>query len=70
MGPQARWLLEGTVKRITADLPMVAHSARVAEVRQNLSLTLAREVARQLALRCWVANGQQWMQIHPGNRGR
>ena len=58
MGPQARWLLEETTKRITADLPMAAHSARVAEVRQNLSLTLAREVARQLALRCRVIDGQ------------
>jgi hypothetical protein len=58
MGPAAKWLLEETLKRITADLPLAAHSARVQEVRQNLSLTLAREVARQLSLRCRVTDTQ------------
>ena len=51
LGPQARWLLDETTKQITTDLPMAAHTVRVGEVRQNLSLTLAREVARQLSVR-------------------
>ena len=58
MGPQARWLLEETTKRITVDLPMSAHSVRVNEVKQGLSMTLAREVARQLALRCRLTDVQ------------
>ena len=58
MGPQARWLLEETTKRITVDLPMSAHSVRVNEVKQGLSMTLAREIARQLALCCRLTDGQ------------
>ena len=54
MGPSANWMLIEVLKRVTADLPYAAHAARLSEVRQNLSITLAREVARQLALRCQV----------------
>jgi hypothetical protein len=54
MGPSARWLLAETTKKIASDLPHAAHAVRVAEIRQNLSLTIAREVARQLSLRCQV----------------
>ena len=54
MGPSAKWFLQETCKRVTTDLPLAAHSARVGEVRQGLSITLAREVARQLLLRCRV----------------
>ena len=54
MGPSARWLLQEVTKRITVDLPHASHSLRAAELRQTLSLALAREVARELALRCRV----------------
>ena len=56
MGSAAKWLLDETLKRITADLPLAAHSARVQEIKQKISITLAREVARQLSLRCRVSD--------------
>ena len=48
MGPAAKWLLHDTLKKITPDLTLAAHSARIQEIKQNISITLAREVARQL----------------------
>jgi hypothetical protein len=55
-GPKCKWLIEEITKRVTADLPMAAHASRATELRQNMSLTLAREVARQLSLRCRVVD--------------
>jgi hypothetical protein len=51
MGPMAKTLLVEVSKRVANDLPHAAQPNRVGEIRQNLSITLAREVARQLSLR-------------------
>ena len=54
----AKLLLTEVSKRVLNDLPYVVQATRVVEIRQNLSLTLAREVARQLSLRCLVLQDQ------------
>ena len=54
-GPAARALLFEVTKRATADLQGWPRTQRMLEIRQGLSLALARGVAAQLALRCPVA---------------
>ena len=51
-GPAARALLFEVTKRATADLQGWPRTQRMLEIRQGLSLALARGVAAQLALRC------------------
>ena len=53
-GPAARALLQEATMRATADLEGWPKTQRILELRQGLSITLAREVGRQLALRCRV----------------
>ena len=53
-GAHARSLLYEVLRRATADLVGWPKAQRLAELRQNLALTLAREVAKQLAVRCQV----------------
>ena len=53
-GSAARGLLYEVLKRATADQQGWSKTQRILELRQNLSLTLAREVAKQLSLRCRV----------------
>ena len=53
-GPGARRLFNEVVQRATADLQGWQRAERVKEMRQTLSLTLVREIARQLRLRCRV----------------
>ena len=53
-GTAARSLLFEVLKRATADQQGWAKTQRILELRQNLSITLAREVAKQLSLRCRV----------------
>ena len=54
LGPNARsWLAEVT-KRILVDNPSHSTNTRSTEILQTISLTLAREVARQLSLRCRI----------------
>ena len=50
-GPSARALLHEVGRRATADLEGWPKLRRLRELNENLSLTLAREVARQLSLR-------------------
>ena len=50
MGPSARHLLFEVTKRVTSGTPLSASNSRANEIRQNISMTLAREVARQLSL--------------------
>ena len=50
-GPSARALLHEVGRRATADLEGWPKLRRLRELHENLSLTLAREVARQLSLR-------------------
>lgn len=58
-GAHARSLLYEVLRRATADLVGWAKAQRLAELRQNLALTLAREVARQLSLRCRVIDAME-----------
>jgi len=51
-GSAAKALLFEVLKRATADQQGWPKTQRILELRQNLSLTLAREVAKQLSLRC------------------
>lgn len=53
-GNAAKSLLFEVLKRATADQQGWPKTQRILEMRQNLSLTLAREVAKQLSLRCRV----------------
>ena len=53
-GTAARSLLWEVLKHATADLQGWAKTQRILELRQNPSISLAREVARQLSLRCQV----------------
>jgi hypothetical protein len=50
-GPTARALLHEVGKRVTAHLAGWPKQRRLREIHEGLSLTLAREVARQLSLR-------------------
>jgi len=58
MGPSARDLLAAVTKRAVSDLPLDSQSARAVELRQGLSLSLARDIARQLSLRCSVIDAE------------
>ena len=58
-GAHARSLLYEVLRRATADLVGWPKAQRLAELRQNLALTLAREVARQLAVRCQVIDAME-----------
>jgi hypothetical protein len=53
-GPGAKRVFYEVLRRATADLQGWQKTERAAEMRQALSLTLAREVARQLPVRCRV----------------
>ena len=53
-GTAARSLLYEVLKRATADQQGWSKTQRILEMRQNISMTLAREVAKQLSLRCRV----------------
>ena len=53
-GPGAKRVFREVLKRSTADLQGWQRTVRAVEMRQALSLTLAREVARQLRMRCRV----------------
>ena len=53
-GTAARSLLYEVLKRATADQQGWSKPQRILEMRQNISMTLAREVAKQLSLRCRV----------------
>ena len=55
-GTAARSLLWEVLKHATSDQQGWAKTQRILELRQNLSITLAREVARQLSLRCQVSD--------------
>ena len=50
-GPAARSLPNDILCRATSELYNKSRSQRVTEIRQGLSMALAREVAKQLALR-------------------
>ena len=51
MGPSAKNLYYEATKKLVTDTPASMLEARHSEIRQALSLTLARQVARQLSLR-------------------
>ena len=51
MGPSAKSLYFEATKRLVTDTPSSMLEARHAEIRQALSLSIARQVARQLSLR-------------------
>jgi hypothetical protein len=53
-GPGARALLWETLRRATADLQGWAKNERHRALTQSMSVTLAKEVGRQLSLRCKV----------------
>ena len=53
-GPGAKALLHEVMRRATADLEGWPKAAKIAEHTQAISLALAREVARQLRVRCRV----------------
>ena len=53
-GPAARDLLFETGRRAVSDLSGATRALRLREITQDLSLTLARQVAGQLDLRCRV----------------
>ena len=53
-GPAARDLLFESGRRAVSDLTGATRSLRLREISQDLSLTLARQVAGQLDLRCRV----------------
>jgi hypothetical protein len=50
-GPLAKSMTQEILKRSVADLEPDCRGIRVQELRQNLSITLARSLARQLSLR-------------------
>ena len=50
MGPSARHLLFEVTKRATSGTSLAASNSRLNEIKQSISMTLAREVARQLSL--------------------
>ena len=54
MGPSAKSLLFEVKKRALSDTPRHSKETRELELHQNISITLAREVARQLSLRCRI----------------
>ena len=58
-GAAAKGLLHELLKRATADQQGWPKVQRILELRQNLSLTLAREVAKQLAMRCRVLDSMK-----------
>ena len=55
-GPSAKRLFHEVLKRASADLQGWQKTERAVEMRQALSLTLMREVVRQLRLRCRVSD--------------
>ena len=57
-GPGAATLLHEICKRATADSEAWSRLARAREIRQSLSLALARETARQLDLRCRMLDAE------------
>ena len=57
-GPAARSLLTDILRRATSDLDEKSRSHRITEIRQGLSMALAREVAKQLALRTRIVESQ------------
>ena len=50
-GPAVASILHEILKRASADLESAAKGIRIQEMRQNLSVTLARSLAKQLALK-------------------
>ena len=57
-GPAARSLLTDILRRATSDLDEKSRNLRITEIRQGLSMALAREVAKQLALRTRIVESQ------------
>jgi hypothetical protein len=53
-GPSARHLLFETIKRCSMDCQGFAADSKSREIRETLSITMARELAQQLALRCQI----------------
>ena len=53
-GPSARHLLFETIKRVSSDAVGLSAETKSREFREVISLAIAREVARQLSLRCQV----------------
>ena len=53
-GPAATALLKEVLMRATADLEGWPKIHRMMEIRQGISMTLARSVAAQLSLQCVV----------------
>ena len=53
-GPSAKHLIFETVKRITSDGVGLAAETKAREFREVISMAIAREVARQLSLRCQI----------------
>ena len=58
-GPGAKRIFHEVLHRATADLQGWQKTERTREIRQALSLTLAREVARQLRVRCRVNDAEE-----------
>ena len=54
-GPAAKALLHDVCRRATADLEGWPKTQRMLEIRQGISLSLARGVASQLAMRCRIS---------------
>ena len=53
-GPSAKHLLFETIKRVSADAVGLAAESKAREFREVISMAIAREVARQLSLRCQI----------------
>ena len=53
-GPSARHLLYETLRRVAPDHVGLAVEAKAREFRDTIYLTLARELARQLSLKCQI----------------
>ena len=54
MGPGTKHLLYEVSKRALSDIPSHSKDFRSLEIYQIISITLAREVASQLAVRCRI----------------
>ena len=53
-GPSAKAFMEEVMRRATADLEGWPKMKKIMELREGLSVTLARQVASQLSIRCRV----------------
>ena len=53
-GPSARHLLFETIRRCSIDFHGYAAQLKGREFRETISITLARELAQQLSLRCQI----------------